>query len=107
MQHNNILITSAGKRVSLTKKFMKELKIVFPESKVYTTDMNPGMAPAGVVSDGCFGVPRCTSEDYMETLFSICMEYRVGVVVPTIDTELMLLAANKDLLEKHGIHIVV
>ncbi len=103
----NILITSAGKRVSLTRKIMADLKSVYPDAKVYTTDMNPLMAPAGVVSDKCFDVPRCTSEDYMETLFSICMSNNVGVVIPTIDTELLLLSANKEMLEKHGIFPVV
>ncbi len=103
----NILITSAGKRVSLTRKFMAELKAVYPEAKVYTTDMNPTMAPAGVVSDGCFGVPRCTSQDYFDTLLSICLENHVGVVIPTIDIELLFLSTNKEALEKHGVFPVV
>ena len=50
----NILITSAGKRVILTKKFQETLKRFYSDSKVFTTDMNPDMAPAGIISDGCF-----------------------------------------------------
>ena len=53
MQHN-ILITSAGKRVALTRYFKETLNRSFPNAKVFTTDMNPQMAPAGYVSDGCF-----------------------------------------------------
>lgn len=102
MQHN-ILITSAGKRVALTKYFKETLKRFYPDGKVYTTDMNPQMAPAGHVSDGCFAVPRVTSEDYMEVLLTLCLEHEVGLVVPTIDTELMILAANKEVFAKHGI----
>ena len=48
MQHN-ILITSAGKRVALTRYFKETLNRFFPEAKVFTTDMNPDMAPAGFV----------------------------------------------------------
>ena len=49
--NTNILITSAGKRVTLTKQFQETLRRFYPEAKVFTTDMNPAMAPAGIVSD--------------------------------------------------------
>ena len=104
---NNILITSAGKRVSLTKKFIKELKQRFPEGKVYSTDMNPQMAPACVVSDGSFQVPRCTEDNYIDVLLEICYQNGISVVIPTIDTELLVLATHKDDFQKKGIHVLV
>lgn len=106
MQHN-ILITSAGKRVALVKAFKETLNKFFPDSKVYTTDMNPGMAPAAYVSDGCISVPRVTSEDYIGILQEICMKYSIGLVVPTIDTELAILSANKGIFEAYGIWLCV
>ena len=48
----NILITSAGQRVVLTEIFKNSLATLHLEGKVFTTDMNPRMAPAGYVSDG-------------------------------------------------------
>ena len=48
--NTNILITSAGKRVTLTKQFQETLRRFYPEAKVFTTDMNPAMAPAGMYS---------------------------------------------------------
>lgn len=107
MVRPNILITSAGKRVSLTKKFMKELKTLYAEGKVFTADMNPAMAPAGVISDQCFRVPMCTSEDYVETLLTLCLGNNIGLVIPTIDTELAILSANKEIFAKQGIHVLV
>ena len=95
MEKTNILITSAGKRVALTRYFKETLRRFFPEAKVYTTDMRPDMAPAAYVSDGCFAVPRVTEPEYPDLLLSLCREHGVGIVVPTIDTELMVLAAQK------------
>lgn len=105
--NNNILITSAGKRVALTRYFKKTLNQFFPEAKVYTTDMNPEMAPAGYVSDGCFKVPRVTDKDYPALLLEICEKNEVGMVIATIDTELLLLADLKADFERNGIHVMV
>lgn len=107
MMKNNILITSAGQRVALVRGFQETLKRYFPDGKVYTTDMNPRMAPAAYVSDGCFDVPRCTSEDYIESLLTICLGNDIGMIVPTIDTELAILSANKDIFNKQGIFVSV
>ena len=103
----NILITSAGKRVILTKKFQETLKRFYSDSKVFTTDMNPDMAPAGIISDGCFVVPRVTATDYIDKLLQICKEQKVGIIIPTIDTELLILAENKELFQKNGIEPIV
>ena len=103
----NILITSAGKRVALTKYFKETLSRFYPEAKVFTTDMNPEMAPAGYVSDGCFKVPRVTDEAYPAILLDLCEKNEVGMIIATIDTELLLLADLKaDFLAK-GIHVMV
>ncbi len=107
MEKTNILITSAGKRVALTRYFKETLRRFFPEAKVYTTDMRPDMAPAAYVSDGCFAVPRVTAPEYPDLLLSLCQEHGVGIVVPTIDTELMVLAAQKERFLAEGIHVIV
>lgn len=106
MRHN-ILITSAGKRVALVKAFKETLSRFFPDAKVYITDMNPLMAPAAYVSDGCISVPRVTSEDYIGILQEICLKYDIGLVVPTIDTELAILSANKAIFEEIDTHLCV
>lgn len=103
----NVLITSAGKRVTLVQLFQKELKKVNPEGKVLTTEMNPALSPAGHVSDGCFQVDRVTAPGYLEELLKLCVEQNVRVVVPTIDTELVLLSQNKELFARHGVALMV
>ena len=103
----NILVTSVGKRVTLVRLFQKVLKCFFPGAKVYTTDMNPQMAPAGFISDGCFKVSRVTSPTYIEEVIKICEENAVSLIIPTIDTELVVLASNQSLLQSLGITVVV
>lgn len=103
----NILITSAGKRVVLVHAFQTELKQLLPDGQVYTTDLNPEMAPACTVSDRSFAVPRVTAPEYTDFLFQICTENNVKLIVPTIDTELLLLANNKHRFSQAGIYISV
>lgn len=107
MKHRNILITSSGKRVELLKEFKGELNSVYPEALVLTVDMNPVMSPACHVSHKTFSVPRCTSEDYPSILLDVCVKNNVRLVVPTIDTELAVLAKNRDMFASKGVEIMV
>ncbi len=103
----NILITSAGKRVVLVQIFQKTLNELGLEAKVYTTDMKPEMAPAGIVSDGCVKVSRCTADCYIEELLQICKDKDIGVIIPTIDTELLILSQNKQHFDENGVGLAV
>ena len=103
----NILIVSAGKRVALVRAFQETLVRFLPEAKVFTADMHPEMAPACYVSDGCFKVPKVTDENYAECLLNLCEANGIGMVIPTIDTELMVLSALKKEWEKKGIYLLV
>lgn len=104
---NNILITSAGQRVSLVKAFQNELKKYDDTARVFTTDMNPELSPACQISDEYFKVKRVTEAGYFEDLLLLCKENNIGMIVPTIDTELKILAANKEIFESDGMFLVV
>ena len=106
MRHN-VLITSVGKRVVLTKYFKETLSRCFPDGKILTTDMNPEMAPAAYASDKCFKVPRVTDEAYGELLLQLCLENEIGMIIPTTDTELMVLSQIKNLFASKGISVIV
>lgn len=103
----NILITSVGKRVALIRAFRETLAKFFIDAKVYTTDMNPEMAPAGYMADECIQVPRCTTNGYVDLLLQICKEKEIGLIVPTIDTELLILANNRSKFEELGVVLSV
>ena len=70
---NNILITSAGKRVTLVEQFKRNLKVYFPESEVMTTDMNPEMAPGCSISKWSLKVQRVHDYDYIIIWLNLCM----------------------------------
>ena len=103
----NILITSAGQRVSLVKAFQKEIKKYESDAKVYTVDLNPILAPACHISDGYRTVKRVTDPNYISELLAICKELAIKLIIPTIDTELLVLAENKQLFLDHGIVPIV
>ncbi|WP_276390850.1 ATP-grasp domain-containing protein [Eudoraea chungangensis] len=103
----NILITSIGRRVSLLKAFQKELKLLFPSGKVFGADARPNLSAACLVADGYFRVPFVEEEDYISILIEKCLEEEIKMIIPTIDTELLLLAKNKKLFLEVGIKVVI
>ena len=103
----NILITSAGQRVSLVQAFKTELSRLVENGKVFTVDLNPVLAPACHVSDAYFQVPRVTDATYIDTLLTICEENAIKLIIPTIDTELLILSEYRDLFSQKGIFISV
>tara|TARA_R110001592_G_scaffold3437_1_gene19313 strand:+ start:332 stop:1297 length:966 start_codon:yes stop_codon:yes gene_type:complete len=103
----NVLITSAGRRVSLVKAFQNELKALVPDGLVMTTDYNIQLSAACHVSDKAFELPLVDDTDYLDKLINVCLNNNIKLIVPTIDTELLLLAKNFKLLSKKGITPII
>lgn len=102
----NILISSAGQRVVLTQIFQHTIKELGIDSKVYASDMQPDLAPACYVADECFKVPKCDDESYIDGLLKLCVENKIGFIIPTIDPELLVLAANEKRFKEAGVVVV-
>ncbi|WP_025209247.1 ATP-grasp domain-containing protein [Hippea sp. KM1] len=100
MKEINVLITSAGRRVSLVRNFQKY-------AKVYTCDMNPEMSAACQVSDGYFRVPKVNDKNYIEILLDYCLKNNINIVIPTIDPELIILSKAKTDFKKNNILIAI
>lgn len=103
----NILITSAGRRVSLIRSFQKEVKKINPEAKVFAADANPVLSSACHVADEFFKVPRLDNPDYFVVLKEICLKNGITLVIPTIDTELLPMATHKEEFIELGIRFLV
>ncbi len=103
----NVLILSAGRRVELVEAFQAELRNLVPEGKVFATDLRPGLSSACLVSDGAFEAPRVTDPDYCDFLVELCVSQDIGLVVPTIDTELLALSQSVSKFANCGIHLII
>ncbi|MGJ8549467.1 ATP-grasp domain-containing protein [Winogradskyella wichelsiae] len=103
----NILITSAGRRVSLVKSFQKEIKKQNPQAKVFATDADPMLSAACQIADGFFKVPRLNDGNYISVLLNFCKTHNISLVIPTIDTELLKLAKNKIKFKQEGISVLI
>jgi carbamoyl-phosphate synthase large subunit len=103
----NILITSAGRRVSLVRNAQETLKHYNARGKVLTCDYNPILSSACHRSDGCFRVPQVRDPNYVSMVLELCQKENISIVIPTIDTELSILADSKEMFSRAGIHLAV
>ncbi|MBF0803996.1 MULTISPECIES: ATP-grasp domain-containing protein [unclassified Neisseria] len=107
MKKNNILILSAGRRVELVQNFQTEAARFSDGIQVLATDLNPRMSPACHAADGAFSVPPIAAANYIDNIFDLARQQGIGLIIPTIDTELQKLADARSRFEAAGIHIVV
>ena len=103
----NILITSAGRRGALVKYFKKtieEMKGV--KGKVISIDVNP-LSAALYISDKHYIVPRIFAPNYIDTLLDVCKKEDIKLIIPTIDTELLVLSQNKKKFGENGVVVAL
>ena len=95
----NILILSAGRRVELVNCFKAARDRLGIEGSVIAVDAS-NLAPALYFADVREQVPRIAENDnYVNSIIDICNRHEVKLIVPTIDTELILLAERKQQIE--------
>ena len=105
--NNNVLVLSAGRRVSLVKAFQKAIVDLGIDGEVMAADMNPGMSAACNVLKYSFSLPHVLNDEYVESLKQLCIEQSIKLVVPTIDTELLKLARHREEFLSSGVNIVI
>jgi carbamoyl-phosphate synthase large subunit len=104
---SNILISCAGRRVSLVQFFKTELKKRFPEALVFASDGNPQLSAACQVADAVFVIGKIQEPDYIDSLIKLCQDNDIKLIIPTLDTELIVLATNRERLLHNGIKVMV
>ena len=90
-----ILFTSAGRRVELMQAFTAASEKTGIPLELYGADMNPH-APALAFCQRQVIVPRIKSDEYLPALREICAREAIDALIPTIDTDLLLLAENRE-----------
>ncbi|NMH88167.1 ATP-grasp domain-containing protein [Flavivirga algicola] len=104
---SHILITSAGRRVSLVRAFIKELKEIDERSQVFVTDAAPKLSAAAQIAHKAFEICKIDNDNYIDALYKICLENKVEVIIPTLDTELTILSKNHEKFLAANIKIVL
>lgn len=102
----NILFTSSGRRVELIKHFKNIYSELNIDGMILTADLKEN-SPAGKVSDRHILVPRVDSKEYIEYLINICKENQISLVIPLIDTELIILSNHKEDFERMGVTLLI
>lgn len=103
----NILILSAGRRVELVEAFKSELKSRGLNWIVFATDMKPELSAACQVADQYLKAPRVSDPGYIDFLLEFCKSKSIYLIIPTIDTELLLLAQHQERFHSLGINLIV
>lgn len=103
----NILITSVGRRVELVQAFKKEINQLLPSSLLHAIDLKPELSAACQVADFKNVCPPATNLAYIDFLLDYCTRNHIGLVIPTIDTELDILARHKNIFIDHGITLCI
>ena len=106
MSKNNILLSCAGRRVELMRILEKTLRDLELDGEVVATDAQP-FAPAFALAQRQALVPRVLNPDFIPQMLKICQDNAVGWVVPTIDTELLLLSKARPLFAAIGAEVMV
>jgi len=106
----NILMSSAGRRGALVKCFKDTIEgmkgIEGIKGKVISVDASP-LAAALYLSDKHYIVPRISDLNYINILLSICKKENIKLIIPTIDTELLILSQNKKKFEELGAIVAI
>ncbi|PQD96168.1 hypothetical protein CYL18_06085 [Pradoshia eiseniae] len=98
MKEINILILSVGRRVELVQCFQRAAKKLNISSKIVAGDCSD-TAPALYFADRTYKLPRIDDSNYIQSIIDACIQENISLIVPTIDTDLLLLAENKALIE--------
>lgn len=100
---NNILITSASRKVSLVRNFKKAL---CGNGSVFAADINLE-SPALYFADDFLIVPRSNNPNFIAFIMDFCKKEDIKLIIPTRDEELILFSKNKKQFDKIGVKIMV
>ena len=101
-----VLFSSVGRRAQLIECFRESLHDLGFSGRILGMDCSK-TAPAAYLVDEFFQVPRCTDPEFVPRVLDLCLQRRVRLVVPTIDTELAVYAACREEFARAGITVLV
>ncbi len=106
MKEYRILFTGVGRRVELMQAFRGAALGLGVKLVIIGADM-AGTAPALAWCDRTERVCSMKDPDYIPQLLEICRREEVGLVIPTIDTDLQKLADARERFEAAGTKVLI
>lgn len=106
MKELHILFTAVGRRIELLQAFRQAALILNIDLKIYGADMVK-TAPALAYCDSVRIVCSMKDGEYISQIKKVCLEDRIDMVIPTIDTDLMIMSQNIEEFEKIGTKILI
>ena len=101
-----ILFTGVGRRIELLQAFRNAALVLNKDLKIYGADM-AGTAPALAYCDYTRRVVAMKDEGYIDNLLQICRDDRIDLLIPTIDTDLLVLSENREKFSAIGTRVMI
>lgn len=101
-----ILFTGVGRRIELLQAFRNAALVLNIDLKIYGADTD-GTAPALAYCDYTRHVVSMKDPKYINNLLRICREDSINLIIPTIDTDLLVLSENKRKFEAAGTRVMI
>lgn len=102
----HILFTGVGRRIELLQAFRNASLVLNKELKIYGTDM-ADTAPALAYCDFTRKVVAMKDPKYIQNLMDICLADKIDLLIPTIDTDLLIISENKEQFEALGTRVMI
>ncbi len=106
MKEIHILFTGVGRRIELLQAFRQSALSGNMSIKIYGADM-AGTAPALAYCDFTRKVCAMKAPNYISELVEICRQDKIDILIPTIDTDLLVLSENKSEIEAVGTKVLI
>ncbi|MBR7110681.1 MAG: ATP-grasp domain-containing protein [Clostridia bacterium] len=101
-----ILLTSIGRRVELVQAFRSSANNLNIPLQIHGSDITD-TAPALLFCDKIYQSKRIKDQEYIPDLLNYCEKNSIDLLIPTIDTDLLLLSQNKDKFLKIGTKVLI
>ena len=101
-----ILFTGVGRRIELIQAFKEASLVLNKNLKIYGADM-AGTAPSLAYCDFTRKVVSMRNPNYIDNLIQICTEDCIDLIIPTIDTDLLILSQQKERFIQIGTQVLI
>ncbi|MDD7636310.1 MAG: HAD-IA family hydrolase [Clostridiales bacterium] len=106
MEKYHVLFTGVGRRVELIQAFRQAASNLHIELKIYGADM-AGDAPALAFCDYIRKVCGMHDSAYISQLLELCKKDCIDLLIPTIDTDLLVLSQNTEKFDAIGTKVLI